>query len=166
MKLPLLERHTRRPAIGLSTRDDRRTLACIGANAGKVADMRDVEKLLAPSVAATINALDLEDTDRAAAKLSETYAAAIDAAQAAETWADSVLRKVDKDTDLYDEVRALKLKLSARAALSDYGPKLLAVMVELGATPKAQAAIGKTKPATADPASDAATRIRLAMPGA
>lgn len=122
--------------------------------------MRNVESLLAPAVAATLNALQLDDQDRAAAKLAETYASAIDAAQTAESWADSVLRKIDRDSDLYEEIAALKLKLSARIALSDYGPKLLAVMTELGGTEKSRAQIGKKKPEKPSAAGSALARLR------
>jgi hypothetical protein len=137
------------------------------SNVADAANLSNADRQLAPAVAATLGALNLADVDTAAAKLAETYARAIDQAKAVESWADAVLRKVDHDSDLYDEVRALKLKLLAKVALADLGPKLAAVLVELGATPKARAAMAKGK-AAGQPtgAGTAFARLQSVAPGA
>lgn len=68
--------------------------------------------MVAPAVADAVGALDLADEDVAVVRLAREYAAAIDAAQG----------------DV--------------AVLSDLGPKLLAVLKSLGATPKDRAGLG------------------------
>jgi hypothetical protein len=80
--------------------------------------VRSADDLIAPAVANTIQQLqtDLSDEDAAAVRLAERYAAAIDDAD-------------DK-----------------QAALDKLGPKLLAVLESLGATPKGRAVIGTRVP--------------------
>ena len=132
-----------------------------------MAEIGSVDRQLTPAVLATVGALDLTDADQAAAKLAEIYARAVDAARQAESWADSVLRKVDQESDLYEEVQALRAKLGAKVALSDLGPKLAAVLAELGATPKARAAMAKGRPPVAPTgAGSALARLRSVVPGA
>lgn len=100
-----------------------------------------VDRLLAPAVTASLGEIELEAEDAAAVKLAERYAREIDQADAAAAQADRVLRQIDdEDADLQELVAALKAKLAARTAVSDLGPKLLAVLDSLGATPKARAA--------------------------
>ncbi|HEX6579207.1 MAG TPA: hypothetical protein VF082_12655 [Jiangellaceae bacterium] len=75
--------------------------------------LRPVDDLIAPDVAKTLAALtSLAPEDTAAVRLARRYAAAIDDAPADERV----------------------------AALGTFGPKLLAVLEQLGATPKARAA--------------------------
>lgn len=103
-----------------------------------------VDRLLAPAVTASLDEIELEPEDAAAAKLAERYAREIDQADAAAAQADKVLRQIDdEDFDTRELVSALKAKLGARTAVSDLGPKLLAALAELGATPKARAAARK-----------------------
>ncbi|MFW6091983.1 MAG: terminase small subunit [Actinomycetota bacterium] len=78
-----------------------------------MAKLRDAEQLLGPAVAATLTSLGLGDSDAAAARLARHYAAAIDASHCSECGADTTL-----DT---------------------LGPKLLAALDALGATPAARA---------------------------
>lgn len=115
------------------------------ANSG---GLQVADRLLAPAVTATLDALDLPDTDQAAAKLAESYARALDQAAAIEGQAERVLRDAGKsgDEDLIERVEALVAKLGARSALVTIGPKLESVLVELGATPKARAALAKVQP--------------------
>ena len=79
--------------------------------------LRDAGDLLVPAVAAIIDVIPLAAADMAAAKLAERYAAAIDAA------------------DVPAE------------ALERLGPKLLAALESLGATPAARARLKEGKPA-------------------
>ena len=85
---------------------------------GKVAHLRSADSMLGPAVAETIQSLPLETQDTAAATLAEQYAAAIDNRGCAEC-------------------------ASKHDALAELGPKLLACLVELGATPRSRAAAGK-----------------------
>ncbi len=80
--------------------------------------LRSADTLIAPAVAETIKQLTLGPEDAAAVRLAERYAAAIDAAPATEQ----------------------------QETLDKLGPKLLAALESLGATPKARAAL-KTQPA-------------------
>lgn len=77
-------------------------------------NLRSVETLIAPAVAETIGGLTLSPEDAAAIRLAERYAAAIDAAE------------------------------EQQETLDKLGPKLLAVLDALGATPRARAGMKKT----------------------
>jgi hypothetical protein len=111
--------------------------------------VENVDKLLAPAVSAALSTVGATEADTVAIKLAHTYASMIDEARQAERWANSVLAKVDNDSDLWEEVKALKVKLSAKVTLSDLGPKLAAILAEMGATPKARALMSKATPAGA-----------------
>lgn len=107
--------------------------------------LRSADHLLAPAVAETLSNLELSGEDLALSRLAQTYAEQIDRAAGAAAGADRVLREIDQgeDPDLYEMVSALKAKLSERAAVSDLGPKLLAALDALGASPKARASAAK-----------------------
>lgn len=90
-----------------------------------MAKLRSADGLLATAVAATINELDLDDEDKAAAELAKHYAAAI-------------------DTDHCSECNADR-------SLDTLGPKLLACLEALGATPSARARLVKGGAANAGP---------------
>lgn len=107
---------------------------------GSERGLQSADRLLAPAVTAALDVIELEGEDIAARKLAERYAREIDQADAAAAHAERVLRAVGDDPELHELVSALKAKLSARVAVSDLGPKLLAVLDSLGATPKARAA--------------------------
>lgn len=105
--------------------------------------VQSVDRLLAPAVDDSLAALDLDPVDAALAKVAEKYAREIDGAAAAAGQADRVLREIDDDPDLSELVGALKAKLAYRSALENLGPKLVAVLDALGATPKARASASK-----------------------
>lgn len=106
--------------------------------------LRSADDLLAPAVAETLNALELQPEDAGAARLAETYAKALDRASAIEAAADRVLRKAnDEDPELAELVSALKGKLAAATTLRELGPKLHDVLTALGANPKGRAALSK-----------------------
>lgn len=77
--------------------------------------LRPADVTVAASVSETVEALDLKPEDVTATRLAMKYAEAIDAAAT-----------LGMDT--------------AAGALERFGPKLLACLVELGATPKARSA--------------------------
>jgi hypothetical protein len=105
--------------------------------------LRDSEELLAPAVNAAIAGLDLEDADAAAVKLAQRYAAAIDDAARAQELAELALEQIDDDISGRLYVQALAAKVETAAVLEKLGPRLLAVLTGLGATPAARAAIAR-----------------------
>lgn len=128
------------------------------------------DRLLAPAVAETLDALDLGPLDAGAARLACRMATQIDDAARAERAADKVLERLidagySEEDSLFDEVTALRQKMAARLAVTDLGPKLLAVLVELGATPKARAQIAKLTPQTGRGAPSAASRALASVRG-
>lgn len=115
--------------------------------------LRDASELLAPAVTAAISALTLTDADTATVKLAQRYADAIDQAAIAQELADRALDRIDAgDLNARLYVQALAAKVEAKELLDKLGPKLLAVLEALGATPAARAAIArKGKPADGQP---------------
>ena len=103
------------------------------------------DRLLAPAVAEMLESLELAPEDVAAAKLAGAYARELDGASAAAAQAARVLREAatSGDAELTEQVQALANQLSARAALANIGPKLHALLAELGATPKGRAGLRK-----------------------
>lgn len=101
-----------------------------------------MEKVL-EAVEATLDALDLDPRDRAAAQLARSYAKRIDQAQAASASADRVLKAVKAagDDDLAEQVSGLK----AKVALKELGSRLEAVLAALHATTasRSKAPIGR-----------------------
>lgn len=98
--------------------------------------LRDAADLLAPAVAETVAALQVAPEDAAAVRLAQRYAATID--RAAEIAADlDEIPPEDYDTEKL--IRALRAKVEAQAVLAELGPKLLAALEALGATPAARA---------------------------
>ncbi len=95
---------------------------------------------LAENVRQSIAALDLRPEDQAVARLAVRYAETIDRAAAIAAQA----AKIAFDPDSADEVARLRAKVSAQATMADLGPKLLAALDALGATPKSRQSAGKT----------------------
>jgi hypothetical protein len=81
------------------------------------------------------------ERDRAAEALARRYARDIDDAQVISTQAAKVLRELSRhvDVDLYEKVSSLFDRIESTAVLGQLGPKLLAVLAELGMTPRARA---------------------------
>lgn len=107
------------------------------------AALASTDRQLLPSVLAALGGLELADEDQAVAKLAEHYAREIDRADAIAAQADRVLREIDGDEEAAELVAALRAKLGARSALESLGPKLLAALESLGASPRARAAVRK-----------------------
>lgn len=105
------------------------------------------ETLLA-EVERTVGALPESDRDAAAVHLAKLLAGQLDQAAAVERAAARALRLATADGDdaLMEQVAALRAKLGEREALDKLGARLLAVLVELQATPRSQgkAAAGGT----------------------
>lgn len=92
---------------------------------------------LGPKVAETLDALDLGPADAALAQLVREYAAQVDKAAVIA----AALAKLPAAPDFEEELGRLRARVSAHQTLIDLGPKLQAGLVELGATPKARAAL-------------------------
>lgn len=99
---------------------------------------------LTESVRETVEKLTLQPEDVAAAQLAVEYAETIE--RAADIAQEAANLPYDPDTAVM--VQRLKQRVDAHAVMADVGPKLLAALDALGATPKARAAAGKTPPAT------------------
>lgn len=91
----------------------------------------------------TLDALELQPEDVGIAELAVEYAAAMDRAAAIAAAA----AKIPYDEDTAEEVKKLRARVSQQVTVSDLGPKLLATLDALGATPKARASAGKPNPA-------------------
>jgi hypothetical protein len=92
---------------------------------------------LGSKVADTLDALPLQPEDAALAQLVREYAAQVDKAAAIAVQ----LAKLGPSDDFEEELARLRARVSAHTVLVDLGPKIQACLVELGATPKARAAL-------------------------
>jgi hypothetical protein len=109
--------------------------------------LRDADELLAPAVAQAIAALKLGPEDAAAVKLAGRYAAAIDQAAAVADDAARALEKADPDdADAQMHIYSLAAKVEEKELLEKLGPKLLAALESLGASPAARARLKEGKP--------------------
>lgn len=98
---------------------------------------------LADAVARTVQSFAESDVDAAAMALADLLARQIDGAAAVARQADKVLAAIgddEEDADAREMVQALRAKLTERDTLDKLGARLLAVLVELQATPKARGA--------------------------
>ncbi len=96
------------------------------------------EALVSPSVAESLAKLTLSETDQAAAQLARVYAAAIDDAFEVAEQAKLVEPRGEDDSRV---LQGLLRRVEAQAVLGELGPKLLAVLESLGASPRARAAL-------------------------
>lgn len=104
----------------------------------KVRAVRSVDELISPSIEATAAALDeLTAADAAALRLARRYGAAIDDAHQV---AAELAALLPDDEDVRAQVAALAARVDAITTLDKLGPKLLASLEALGATPRARAA--------------------------
>lgn len=104
--------------------------------------LRPIDDLITPAVAETLAAIpDLTPADVAAKQLAARYAAAIDRAADLAALAGDVLERLDPDDETGRQMLGrLAKQVDAQVVLDSLGPKLLAVLDALGATPKARAA--------------------------
>ena len=101
------------------------------------------------AVAAALRELATTPPDAAAVALARRYARDIDQAQLLTAQTTKALRDLAAlDVDLHDRLLTLATRIEATAVLALLGPKLLAVLTELGMTPRARAAVlgGKEAP--------------------
>lgn len=100
--------------------------------------LRPVDDLVLPAVRDTIVGLDKEITpaDAGAVRLAQRYAAAMDDAARVAAELDAI---DPLDEDDAARIARLAAKVTVQAVLETLGPKLLAVLEQLGATPKARA---------------------------
>lgn len=105
-------------------------------------DAADSGGLLAPAVGAALVALPVHGADAAARRLAEQYAARIDDAR---RLADEVAAVEPENEGQARRLAVLARQVEAQAVLADLGPKLLAVLDALGATPRARLAAAGAK---------------------
>ena len=110
--------------------------------------------VLAARVRQSVAELVLQPEDVAVAELAVQFADTID--RAAELAAVAAALPFDPDTAA--QVQRLAKRVEAHVAMSEVGPKLLATLDALGATPKARSASGKPAPAAGGPSKLAALR--------
>lgn len=114
--------------------------------AGGTGRIRDADSLVRPAVSETLRNLAdgagdaRESQDAAARALAVRYAAQID--EAAVIAAD-LAELEPEDFDQAERIRRLARRVEAQTVLAELGPKLLAVLESLGATPKGRAALGQ-----------------------
>lgn len=104
--------------------------------------LRNVQDLMVPAVAEAIDQLALKPEDAGVARLAQRYAAQIDeSAQIAADLAEATAA-AGSDAGEYDRrmLTALAKRVDAQAVLAELGPKLLAALESLGASPRARAA--------------------------
>lgn len=102
--------------------------------------LRSVEHLLAPAVAETIDKLTTAAEDAGAIALAKRYAREIDEAAVIRASLTKALRELEQlDQDLHDKFLTLAVQIEETAVLGNLGPKLLATLEQLGATPAARA---------------------------
>lgn len=101
--------------------------------------LRDSGELLAAAVAETLDALPPKPEDSAARRLARQYAEAIDYAARAQELAELALAETSPaDIGARMYVEDLAAKVEAKELLDKLGPKLLAVLDALEATPAAR----------------------------
>lgn len=121
------------------------------AGSGRI---RSADDLIRPAVVTALGDLDDNPRDAAARRLADRYAAQID--DAAQIAAD-LAEVAAEDDDQARQIAALTRRVQAHAVLAELGPRLLAVLESLGATPKGRAQLGKA-PAAAGSGKLAAMR--------
>lgn len=98
--------------------------------------LQDAEYLLEPAVEASLAVLTLAGEDQGAAALARAYARQIDEATRAQLYTERALEAVgDEDPMTRAYIQALAAKVDAKEMFDRIGPKLLAVLESLGATP-------------------------------
>jgi len=107
-----------------------------------------IEHRIGPAVSETLGSLDLGEQDAAAARLAEKYATALDDATGVLGLVADELRDIkaemkEADETLRQRVTRCENAVEAQRILEALGPKLLAVLSALGATPQARAAAVK-----------------------
>jgi len=105
--------------------------------------LRDADELLALAVAETIAALSPVPADAGIVRLAERYARDIDEADLVTASLVKVLREVaELDVDVHDRLLPLAVRIERTTVLASLGPKLLAALEQLGATPAARSRRG------------------------
>jgi len=102
--------------------------------------LRSADELLAPALEETLVKLQLADADAALVKLARRYAETLDAGAELADHVERAWEELDpEDQKGRRRLAMIEAKLVGRAALADLGPKLLATLQALGATPAARA---------------------------
>jgi hypothetical protein len=101
--------------------------------------LRPAEELLAPVVEESIAALSIKPEDAAVVRLARRYAATIDAGRELAALIGRAWDELEPDDqDGRKRLAVIEAQLADRAVMADLGPKLLAALAALGATPAAR----------------------------
>lgn len=99
---------------------------------------------LVSAVRKAVRSLDLSDPDKAAVELALAYAHHIDDAELVTVSITKALRELaEVDMELHDKFLSLATRIEQTTVLTALGPKLLAALESLGASPRARAALVK-----------------------
>ncbi len=105
--------------------------------------LRDTDELLAPAVEEMLAALQSDQVDAAAVRLAQRYARDIDDARLVAASLEPVLREIlALDPKIHDRLLSLAVRIERTTVLASLGPKLLAALEQLGATPAARSKTG------------------------
>lgn len=103
-------------------------------------NLRPADRLLTPAVAETIKALDTADVDAGAVRLAVRYAHDLDEAAVISASLTKALRELEElSPTLHDKFLTLAVRIEETTVLGNLGPKLLAALEQLAATPAARA---------------------------
>jgi hypothetical protein len=109
-----------------------------------MATLRPTDRLVVPALAETLAALNLGEVDKAAVRLAQRYARELDDAALISAKLTKALRELAAvDVDLHDRFLTLAVRIEESAVAASIGPKLLAVLESLGATPAARSRLEK-----------------------
>jgi len=102
--------------------------------------LRDADELVRPAVEKMLAALQPDQVDAAVVRLAQRYAHDIDEAHLIAASLEPVLREIMAlDPKIHDRLLPLAVRIERTAVLASLGPKLLAALEQLGATPAARA---------------------------
>jgi hypothetical protein len=120
--------------------------------------------LVSTALAKTVTSIGRTDADAALIQLARRYAEAIDDNLRIEHELYELGRLTDVDGlwELNARVKAAEKSVAKLNALNDLGPKLLAALVQLGATPAARKAVKGGEPVERDPVREAVDELRAA----
>ena len=97
---------------------------------------------LVEALSAALGQIATRGEDQAAVAVARRYAAAIDEAAELARLAEQLWRELPAGDDVARrQLAALERRVTEQAVLGELGPKLVAVLVELGMTPRARAGV-------------------------
>lgn len=111
------------------------------------------ERVMRMALESALSAVTMSDADRATVALARRYADDIDESETVSVQAAKWLRSVESTMNpvTYDQAHALLARIEHTTVLATIGPKLLAVLTELGMSPRSRADVVRRGGAVNDP---------------